>query len=82
MTKFSAREKKVKALEDYLNTSQVSKRSKASKIGKKDSDNSVGLRHNRSLSSHQFSEYDATKDRKKKDDPFLDNSDEESDFPS
>jgi hypothetical protein len=30
MTKISAREKKVKALEDYLNTSQVSKRSKAS----------------------------------------------------
>jgi hypothetical protein len=31
------------------------------------------LKHDKSLSSHQFSEYDATKDRKEKD-PLLDNS--------
>jgi len=30
LTKISVRERKVKALEDYLNTSQVSRRSKAS----------------------------------------------------
>jgi hypothetical protein len=51
-------------------------------VGKKDSDNSVALRHNKSLSSHQFSEYGATKDRKEANDPFLDNSEDESDFPN